>query len=48
MKLIEMGKIDDSEITILLNKYLQPMLKKDIDFLVLGIGLGDFVHVSSE
>ena len=34
--LIEMGKIDDSEITILLNKYLQPMLKKDIDYLVLG------------
>ena len=34
--LIEMGKIDDSEINILLNKYLQPMLKKDIDYLVLG------------
>ena len=27
--LIEMGKIDDSEINILLNKYLQPMLKKE-------------------
>ena len=36
VSLIEMGKIDDSEITILLNKYLQPMLKKDIDYLVLG------------
>jgi glutamate racemase len=34
--LIEMGEIDDSEINILLNKYLQPMLKKDIDYLVLG------------
>ena len=31
-----MGEIDDSEINILLNKYLQPMLKKDIDYLVLG------------
>jgi glutamate racemase len=36
VSLIEMGKIDDSEINILLNKYLQPMLKKDIDYLVLG------------
>ena len=34
--LIENGKIDDVEIKILLNKYLQPMLKKDIDYLVLG------------
>jgi glutamate racemase len=34
--LIEMGKIDDSEINTLLNKYLQPMLKADIDYLVLG------------
>tara|TARA_B100000809_G_scaffold32263_1_gene28143 strand:- start:6436 stop:7224 length:789 start_codon:yes stop_codon:yes gene_type:complete len=34
--LIEMGKTDDSEIDTLLNKYLQPMLKADIDYLVLG------------
>ncbi len=36
VSLIESGKIHSSEMTNLLNKYLQPMLKKNIDFLVLG------------
>ena len=36
VSLIESGKIHSSEMTTLLNKYLQPMLDKNIDFLVLG------------
>ena len=36
VSLIESGKIHSSEMTNLLNKYLQPMLDKNIDFLVLG------------
>ncbi len=36
VSLIESGKIYSFEMTKLLNKYLQPMLKKNIDFLVLG------------
>ncbi len=34
--LIEAGKIDSNEITVLLKKYLKPMLDVDIDCLVLG------------
>ncbi len=34
--LIENGNLDTLEITTLLNKYLQPMKKEDIDHLVLG------------
>lgn len=36
VSLIELGKTDSSEMTELLNKYLQPMLLKNIDQLVLG------------
>ena len=36
VELIENGKIDSSEMTSLLNKYLKPMLQKKIDCLVLG------------
>lgn len=36
VSLIESGKVHSFEMTKLLNKYLQPMLKKNIDFLVLG------------
>ncbi len=36
VSLIESGKIHSSEMTNLLYKYLQPMLDKNIDFLVLG------------
>jgi len=34
--LIESGKIQSKEMTILLNTYIEPMLKENIDFLVLG------------
>ena len=34
--LIESGKINSSEMSKLLKKYVHPMLKKNIDFLVLG------------
>jgi len=34
--LIEAGKIDSKEMTILLKKYLNPMLDANIDYLVLG------------
>lgn len=34
--LIESGKIDSPEMQALLNKYLNPMLEKHIDYLVLG------------
>ena len=34
--LIEAGKIDSNEMTVLLKKYLKPMLDVDIDCLVLG------------
>jgi len=36
VSLIESDKIHSLEMTKLLNKYLQPMIKKNIDFLVLG------------
>ena len=36
VSLIESGETDSKEMTALLNKYLQPMLAKDIDQLVLG------------
>jgi len=36
VQLIETGKIETSEMRTLLQKYLKPMLKKDIDYLVLG------------
>ncbi len=36
VSLIESDKIQSSEMNDLLNKYLQPMLEKDIDHLVLG------------
>ena len=34
--LIEQGKLDSLEMEVLLNKYLEPMLKANIDYLVLG------------
>ena len=36
VKLIESGKIDSGEMTQLLHQYLNPMLEKNIDHLVLG------------
>jgi len=36
VELIESGKIHSYEMDILLNKYLQPLLNKNIDYLVLG------------
>ena len=36
VSLIELGKTDSTEMNELLNKYLQPMLSKNIDQLVLG------------
>lgn len=36
VSLIESGKTNSPEMTVLLNKYLQPMLAKNIDQLVLG------------
>ena len=36
MNLIEAGHIDTPEIQSLLNQYIQPMLQKNIDALVLG------------
>lgn len=36
VKLIEKGKIESNEMFTLLTKYLQPMIKNDIDYLVLG------------
>lgn len=36
VKLIENGKIDSPEMRELLKKYIQPMLEKKIDYLVLG------------
>ncbi len=36
VELIENGKMDSNEMTLLLNKYLNPMVKQQIDYLVLG------------
>ncbi len=36
VQLIESGKIDSSEMTKLLQDYLEPMIEKNIDYLVLG------------
>lgn len=36
VQLIESGKIESEEMTLLLNTYLQPMIENDIDYLVLG------------
>ena len=36
VSLIENGKIESQEMDVLLNKYLNPMLKNNIDYLVLG------------
>jgi len=36
VELIESGNIDSSEMTVLLTKYLTPMIKENIDYLVLG------------
>lgn len=36
VELIEEGKIDSEEMTILLQQYLQPMIAANIDYLVLG------------
>jgi glutamate racemase len=36
VNMIEDGKINDPEVIVLLKKYLQPMIEKNIDYLVLG------------
>ena len=36
MPLIESGKLDSDEMNTLLNDYMQPMIKANIDYLVLG------------